>query len=62
MEIYKSTMAETGNEAEALLRAMEVMNFNRKGSSAVVRILTAIYPIPECSYTGSRCSVQDCLW
>ena len=52
MEIYKSTMAETGNEAEALLRALEVMNFNRKGRSAVVRILTAITPFLNARIQG----------
>ena len=52
MEIYKSTMAETGNEAEALLRALEVMNFNRKGRSAIVRILTAITPFLNARIQG----------
>jgi hypothetical protein len=52
MEIYKSTMAETGNEAEALFRAMEVMNFNRKGSSAVVRLLTAAVPFLNARMQG----------
>jgi hypothetical protein len=52
MEVYKSTMAETGNEAEALFRAMEVMNFNRKGSSAVVRLLTAAVPFLNARMQG----------
>ena len=43
-EIYKRTLAETGNEAEALFRALEVMNFGRKGSSAGIRVLSAIIP------------------
>jgi len=42
--IYERVLAETGNEAEALSRAMEVMNFNRKGNSALIRILTAAVP------------------
>ena len=42
--VYERVMAETGNEAEALYRAMEVMNFNRKGSSPVIRVLTAAVP------------------
>jgi hypothetical protein len=42
--IYERIMAETGNEAEALFRSMEVMNFHRKGSSALIRVLTAAVP------------------
>ena len=52
MEVYKKTLAETGNEAEALFRALEVMNFNRKGSSAVVRILTAGVPFLNARMQG----------
>ena len=44
IEVYKRTLAETNNEAEALHRALEVMNFNRKGSSPVIRIMTAAIP------------------
>ena len=42
--VYERVMAETGNEAEALFRSLEVMNFNRKGSSPVIRVLTAAVP------------------
>jgi len=43
--VYERVMQETGgNEAEALWRAMEVMNFNRKGSSSLIRIATAALP------------------
>ena len=42
--IYKKVMEETGNETEALMRALEVMNFNRRGNSVVVRIATAAIP------------------
>lgn len=52
MEVFKKTLEETGNEAEALFRAMEVMNFNRKGSSAVVRILTAAVPFLNARMQG----------
>jgi hypothetical protein len=52
MEVYKSVLAETGNEAEALFRALEVMNFNRKGNSAVVRILTAAVPFLNARIQG----------
>jgi hypothetical protein len=42
--IYERVLAETGNEAEALYRALEVMNFHRKGNSALIRVLTAAVP------------------
>jgi len=42
--IYERVLEETGNEAEALRRAVEVMNFNRKGNSALIRIATAALP------------------
>jgi len=52
MAVYKDTLARTNNEAEALFRALEVMNFNRKGSSAVVRILTAAIPFLNARMQG----------
>jgi len=52
MEVYKNVLAETGNEAEALFRALEVMNFNRKGNSAVIRILTAAVPFLNARIQG----------
>ena len=52
IEVYKNVLAETGNEAEALYRAQEVMNFQRKGRSAVVRILTAAIPFLNARIQG----------
>jgi hypothetical protein len=52
MAVYDRVLQETGNEAEALYRALEVMNFNRKGSSAVVRILTAAVPFLNARMQG----------
>lgn len=52
MEVYKRTLAETKNEAEALHRALEVMNFNRKGSSPVIRVLTAAIPFLNARMQG----------
>ena len=52
MAVYKDTLARTGNEAEAIFRALEVMNFNRKGSSAVVRVLTAAIPFLNARVQG----------
>ena len=42
--IYERVLAETGNEAEAIYRSLEVMNFHRKGSSPLIRVLTAAVP------------------
>ena len=52
MAVYKSVMERTGNEAEAIYRAMEVMNFNRKGNLAIVRILTAAVPFLNARMQG----------
>ena len=52
MAVYKAVMERTGNEAEAIYRAMEVMNFNRKGNLAVVRILTAAVPFLNARMQG----------
>ncbi len=52
IEVYKKTLAETGNEAEALFRAMEVMNFNRKGNSPVIRVITAAIPFLNARIQG----------
>ena len=52
MEVYKKTLAETGNEAEALFRAVEVMNFNRKGNNPLVRVLTAAVPFLNARMQG----------
>lgn len=52
MAVYERVLAETGDETEALYRALEVMNFNRKGSSAVVRILTAAVPFLNARMQG----------
>jgi hypothetical protein len=52
IEIYKRTLAETGNETEALFKSLEVMNFNRKGRAASVRILTAVVPFLNARMQG----------
>ena len=50
--VYDATMKETGNEGEAIRRALEVMNFNRKGRSAVVRIAAAAIPFLNARVQG----------
>ena len=45
-------LKETGNEAEAMYQAMEVLNFSRKGNSALIRILTALVPFMNARIQG----------
>lgn len=52
MEVYKQVLADTGNEAEAMWQSLEIMNFNRKGNSAVVRVLTAAVPFLNARMQG----------
>ena len=52
LAVYKETLAKTGNEAEALFRAMEIMNFQRKGNSALIRILSAVTPFLNARVQG----------
>ena len=52
IEIYKKTLQETGNEAEALFRSLEVMNFNRKGANPIVRVVTAAVPFLNARIQG----------
>ena len=51
-EVYKRVLKETGSEAEAIYQAMEVMNFSRKGNSALIRILTAVVPFLNARIQG----------
>jgi hypothetical protein len=50
--VYKATLQKTGNEAEAIFQAMEVLNFNRKGNNPVIRILTASIPFLNARMQG----------
>jgi hypothetical protein len=52
IEVYKDTLKQTGNEAEALFRALEVMNFNRKGNNPIVRVATAAIPFLNARMQG----------
>ena len=52
IEVYKQTLRETGNEAEAMFRALEVMNFNRKGNNPIVRVATAAIPFLNARMQG----------
>lgn len=50
--IYERVLKDTGNEAEALFRSLEVMNFNRKGNSPLIRVLTAAVPFLNARIQG----------
>jgi len=50
--IYDRVLKETGNEAEAIRAAWEIMNFNRKGNSPLVRVLTAAVPFLNARVQG----------
>ena len=50
--VYQSTLDRTGNEAEAIYQAMEVLNFDRRGSSPIIRILTAAVPFLNARIQG----------
>ena len=52
MAVYNRVLEDTGNEAEAIFRALEVMNFNRKGSNPMVRLLTAAIPFLNARMQG----------
>jgi len=51
-EVYKRVLKETGNEAEAMYQAMEVLNFSRRGNSALIRILTSVVPFMNARIQG----------
>ena len=52
ISVYEDVMKKTGNEAEALHRALEVLNFNRRGNNPVVRIITATVPFLNAKLQG----------
>ena len=51
-EVYKRVLEETGSEAEATYQALEIMNFSRKGNSALIRIVTALVPFMNARIQG----------
>ena len=50
--VYNRVLKETGNEAQALTEALEVINFSRKGASAAMRYMTAIIPFLNARVQG----------
>lgn len=50
--VYEDVLARTGNEAEAAFQAMEIINFARRGSHPLARVLTAAIPFLNARFQG----------
>jgi hypothetical protein len=50
--VYDDVLARTGNEAEAAFQALEVINFSRRGSSALAKTITAAIPFLNARFQG----------
>ena len=50
--MYKRTIQEGGNEAEAVVNALEIMNFGRRGDNPLIQILTASIPFLNARIQG----------
>jgi len=64
--VYNAVLEKTGNEAQAALEALEVINFSRKGANPIIRYLTAVVPFMNARiqgldvlYRGSRGEVTQ---
>jgi len=55
--VHDDVLARTGNEAEAVFQALEVINFSRRGSSGLARVITAAIPFLNARFQG-----LDVLW
>jgi len=50
--VYEDVLARTGNEAEAAFQALEVINFSRRGSNPIARVMTAAIPFLNARMQG----------
>ena len=50
--VYERVLKETGDETAAIIEALEVINFSRKGASAAIRYLTAVVPFLNARIQG----------
>ena len=55
--VYNRIIKETGNEAQATIEALEVINFSRKGANTAVQWVTAMVP-----FLNARLQGLDVLW
>ena len=44
LAVYEDILAKTGNEAEAVFQAMEVLNFTRRGKNPLMQFLSTVIP------------------
>jgi ADP-ribose pyrophosphatase YjhB (NUDIX family) len=52
MAVYNDVLKDTGNEYQAMYQALEVINFSRRGSSPVMRVMTAMIPFLNARIQG----------
>lgn len=57
MAVYDDVLERTGNEAEAIYQAMEVINFGRRGRDPLLRVFMASIP-----FLNARVQGLDVLW
>ena len=50
--VYNRVLKETGDETRAIVEALEVINFSRKGASKAMRYLTAVVPFLNARVQG----------
>ena len=55
--VYDDVLARTGNQAEAMHQAIEVLNFGRRGGNAAYRMIAAATP-----FLNARIQGLDVLW
>ena len=50
--VYNRILKETGDEAEAIFQAMEILNFTRRGKNRLVQILSTLLPFQNPRWQG----------
>ena len=50
--VYNEILKETGDEAEAIFQAMEILNFTRRGKNRLVQILSTLLPFQNPRWQG----------
>jgi hypothetical protein len=52
IKVYEDVLRETGNEAQAVFEAVEVLNFGAKGASGIIKVATATIPFLNARLQG----------
>jgi len=52
MVVYDHVLKQTGDEAEAIFQAMEILNFTRRGKSRIVQLLSTLIPFQNPRWQG----------